>query len=73
MTTSFGNALGGSPATDGALTAPAAARNRDPILAVLRDVLPKAGTVLEIASGTGEHAGYKGDPAAETDRRPGTD
>jgi len=56
MTTSFGNALGGSPATDGALTALAAARNRDPILAVLRDVLPKAGTVLELASGTGEHA-----------------
>jgi len=39
-----------------ALTAPAVARNRDPILAVLRDVLPAAGTVLEIASGTGEHA-----------------
>src|SRR5205823_11325939 len=41
-----------------ALTAPAVARNRDPILAVLRDVLPAAGTVLEIASGTGEHAAY---------------
>lgn len=39
-----------------ALTAPAATRNRDPILAVLREVLPAAGTVLEIASGTGEHA-----------------
>ncbi|MEA2870957.1 MAG: hypothetical protein QOH67_933 [Hyphomicrobiales bacterium] len=39
-----------------ALTAPAVARNRDPILAVLREVLPAAGTVLEIASGTGEHA-----------------
>ena len=39
-----------------ARTAPAAARNRDPILAVLRDVLPAHGTVLEIASGTGEHA-----------------
>lgn len=36
--------------------APAAARNRDPILAVLRDVLPSAGLVLEVASGTGEHA-----------------
>src|SRR5882757_9391450 len=46
MSASFGNAL----------TAPAVARNRDPILAVLRDVLPAAGTVLEIASGTGEHA-----------------
>jgi hypothetical protein len=40
---------------DNALTAPAVARNRDPILAVLRDVLP-AGFVLEIASGSGEHA-----------------
>ncbi|MCA9614510.1 MAG: DUF938 domain-containing protein, partial [Myxococcales bacterium] len=36
--------------------APAAARNRDPILSVLRDVLPSRGIVLEIASGTGEHA-----------------
>lgn len=36
--------------------APAAERNRDPILAVLRRVLPAAGTILEIASGTGQHA-----------------
>ncbi|WP_336486970.1 DUF938 domain-containing protein [Methylobacterium nigriterrae] len=43
-------------ATDEALTAPAVARNRDAILAVLRRVLPEAGTVLEVASGTGEHA-----------------
>jgi len=35
---------------------PSAARNRDPILAVLRRVLPPTGCVLEIASGTGEHA-----------------
>lgn len=38
------------------LYAPATQRNRDPILAVLRAVLPKHGTVLEIASGSGEHA-----------------
>ena len=38
-----------------ALVAPAAARNRDPILAVLRQVLPEQGFVLEIASGSGEH------------------
>ena len=37
-------------------TAPAAARNRDPILQVLRDRLPPSALVLEIASGTGEHA-----------------
>lgn len=36
--------------------APATASNAEPILAVLREVLPASGTVLEIASGTGEHA-----------------
>lgn len=36
--------------------APATDRNREPIAAILRDVLPAAGTVLEVASGTGEHA-----------------
>lgn len=35
--------------------APATARNREPILAVLRRHLPSQGLVLEIASGTGEH------------------
>lgn len=42
--------------TDHRQQAPAAARNRNPILAVLRAVLPPAGTVLEIASGSGEHS-----------------
>ncbi len=41
--------------TDHRQHAPAAARNRDPILTVLREVLPRTGTVLEIASGSGEH------------------
>lgn len=36
-------------------TAPAAARNREPILEVLRRVLPDVGVVLEVASGSGEH------------------
>lgn len=35
--------------------APAAARNRQPILDVLRPRLPAEGVVLEIASGSGEH------------------
>ncbi|KVW25900.1 SAM-dependent methyltransferase [Burkholderia ubonensis] len=37
------------------LSAPAAERNRGPILNVLRRVLPARGDVLEIASGTGQH------------------
>lgn len=35
--------------------APATLRNRDAIVAVLADWLPPAGTVLEVASGSGEH------------------
>jgi SAM-dependent methyltransferase len=38
--------------------APAALRNRGPIMAVLARILPAVGTVLEIASGSGEHAVY---------------
>ena len=41
---------------DARRSAPAALRNRDPIAAVLADWLPPTGLVLELASGTGEHA-----------------
>ena len=38
--------------------APATLRNREPILEVLTRVLPNAGMLLEVASGTGEHAAF---------------
>ncbi len=37
---------------------PSASRNVQPILEVLEQVLPSSGTVLEIASGTGQHAAH---------------
>jgi SAM-dependent methyltransferase len=42
-------------AADARLNAPAALRNRQPILDVLRPQLPAHGLVLEVASGTGQH------------------
>ena len=39
-------------------SAPAALRNCDPIAEVLREWLPDAGLVLEVASGTGQHSVY---------------
>jgi SAM-dependent methyltransferase len=47
-----------APATEARRSAPAALRNREPIAEVLRDWLPNSGLVLEIASGTGEHAAF---------------
>jgi len=45
-----------APASGAGRSAPAASRNREPIAEVLREWLPANGLVLEIASGTGEHA-----------------
>ena len=47
-----------APAAGALRSAPAALRNREPIADVLADWLPPAGLMLEIASGTGEHAAY---------------
>ena len=46
---------GSGPAAAGKRHAPATERNRDAILAVLRDELPSSGLVLEVASGSGQH------------------
>jgi hypothetical protein len=46
----------GEAGADARRHAPATARNRDPLLDVLRGVLPADGLVLEVASGSGEHA-----------------
>lgn len=45
-----------SPTGDARQFSPSAARNCGPILEVLTRVLPRKGIVLEIGSGTGEHA-----------------
>ena len=42
--------------TDARRSAPHVARNAAPIVDVLRETLPAEGLVLEVASGTGEHA-----------------
>jgi SAM-dependent methyltransferase len=45
-----------APLSPYARTSPSTARNREPILAVLRPRLPASGLVLEVAAGAGEHA-----------------
>ena len=44
------------PSNQDRLYFPATVRNRAPIAAALSELLPEQGTVLEIASGSGEHA-----------------
>ena len=50
--------------------APAALRNREPIADVLRDWLPPTGLVLELASGTGEHAAHFAERFPKLDWQP---
>ena len=51
-----GAGVDGGESRDARLVYPATQRNREPILEVLRRVLPRQGLVLELAAGSGEHA-----------------
>lgn len=55
---------------NGRMFAPAAGRNRDAIEAVLGEYLPKAGNVLEIASGTGQHISHFAQKFADLNWQP---
>jgi hypothetical protein len=59
-----------APCAGARRSAPAAQRNREPIADVLADWLPAAGLVLEIASGTGEHAVYFAERFPQLDWQP---
>lgn len=59
-----------APAAGDRRSAPAALRNREPIAEVLREWLPDSGLVLEIASGTGEHAAYFAEAFPKLDWQP---
>lgn len=51
-------------------TSPAALRNRGPIADVLSEWLPEQGLVLEVASGTGEHAAFFAERFAKLEWQP---
>ena len=50
--------------------APSCDRNKDEILAVLQEILPSSGVVLEIGSGTGQHVVYFGEHLSHLDWQP---
>src|SRR5688572_1867375 len=52
------------------LSSSAAQRNREPIAAVLADWLPDEGLVLEVASGSGEHATFLAERFPSLDWQP---
>lgn len=56
--------------SDARRRSPAAARNREPIAAVLANLLPASGCVLEIASGTGEHIAHFAEAFPKLDWQP---
>lgn len=53
------------------LFSPSAARNRDAIRQAYFDVMPRSGVILEIGSGTGEHAAHIAAAAPDLRWRPG--
>lgn len=57
-------------ASDKRRSAPAALRNREPIAEVLGEWLPSSGTVLEVASGTGEHSVWFAERFSDLDWQP---
>jgi len=59
-----------APAEGARRSAPAALRNREPIADVLAEWLPASGLVLEVASGTGEHAVYFAERFPQLDWQP---
>ena len=59
-----------APASAQRRSAPAALRNREPIADVLAGWLPASGLVLEIASGTGEHAIFFAERFPQLDWQP---